>query len=528
MAAQAVEQADAFQAEMNAEANETLTATETAQAESPEGAIEQATNQPTPSQPAKKRRRNAVESAVRIFHEGERITVARRLYRTGDSEYEMNGRACRLRDVQELFAGTGLGAAHYAIIEQGRIGQVLSAKPMDRRALIEEAAGISKFKMRQHSAELKLEASKQNLSRITDILAEIERQQNSLRRQAGRTRRFQKFKHEMRGLMRSVYVVDYRSTNRTLAELESALEAGVMREAEITGSIAQLEEDQSFAAQTSRTAEEKLNETRQIAADINVEVERSRQQHNYLTQQLQSLGTRASQFAKDQAVIAERGQFIRQETSRLREELQGIEQDINAESKSLAEAENDHRAQTESDAGAERTLEDARKKVYDSGTHLERWRQLNRQFVESVDRCDTKLQGLTVERERAAAQAEAAGDQHAQLSFTVEERSERQQQVSEEFAEITTELGIVRRQREEKQAQLTTLQRELTVTEQRLKSLAQLDEKHSYFSEAVQALFSHQSAGAAGAAGATGAAGAAVAAETASPLGFKTMGTLAD
>ncbi|MEO6725856.1 MAG: chromosome segregation protein SMC [Blastocatellia bacterium] len=510
MAAQAAEQAVAFQAEMNAEANAPSIMAETAEASSSEDTIEQITDQPTPSQPTKKRRKTAVESAVRVFHEGERITVARRLYRTGDSEYEMNGRACRLRDVQDLFAGTGLGAAHYAIIEQGRIGQVLSAKPMDRRALIEEAAGISKFKMRQHSAELKLEASKQNLSRITDILAEIERQQNSFRRQAGRARRYQKFKHEMRGLMRSIYVVDYRATNRTLNELESALEAGTAREAEITSSIARLEEDQGVAAQTSRIAEGKLNETRQIAADVNVEVERSRQQHNYLTQQLQSLGTRASQFAKDQGVIAERGQFIGQETSRLREELQRIEQEINAESKSLAEAENDHRAQAESDIVAERRLDEARKKVYDSGTHLERWRQLKRQFVESVDRCDTRLQGLAVERERAAAQAEAAREQHAQLSFTVEERTERQQRVSEEFTEITANLGVARHQREEKQAKLTTLQRELTATEQRLKSLAQLDENHSYFSEAVQALFSRQSA------------------EATNSIGFKTMGTLAD
>src|SRR5262245_36069536 len=132
------------------------------------------------------------KDAPRVFQAGERITVGRRLYRTGESEYEMNGRACRLRDVQDLFAGTGLGAAHYAIIEQGRIGQVLSAKPLDRRSLIEEAAGISKFKMRQHAAELKLEASKQNLARVTDIITEIERQQNSLKRQASRARRYKR------------------------------------------------------------------------------------------------------------------------------------------------------------------------------------------------------------------------------------------------------------------------------------------------------------------------------------------------
>src|SRR5205085_2745871 len=90
---------------------------------------------------------------------GERVTVGRRLYRTGDSEYLMNGRPCLLRDIQDLFAGTGLGGAHYAIIEQGRIGQILSSKPLDRPAPHEQAAGITKFKSRKRTVELKLESA---------------------------------------------------------------------------------------------------------------------------------------------------------------------------------------------------------------------------------------------------------------------------------------------------------------------------------------------------------------------------------
>src|SRR6185436_1663884 len=107
---------------------------------------------------------------------GERVIVGRRLYRTGDSDYLMNGRPCLLRDVQDLFAGTGLGGAHYAIIEQGRIGQIHSSKPLDRRGLIEEAAGITKFKSRKRATELKLESAKQNLTRLNDIISEVERQ----------------------------------------------------------------------------------------------------------------------------------------------------------------------------------------------------------------------------------------------------------------------------------------------------------------------------------------------------------------
>lgn len=511
--AQAAEQAEAYQVQMQAQIQAetgqlpeiTAEEVESTSAVSPEDSTENLSENDQVQQ-VKKRRKTNADPGIRIFHEGERIVIGRRLYRTGESEYEMNGRSCRLRDVQDLFAGTGLGGAHYAIIEQGRIGQVLSAKPTDRRSLIEEAAGISKFKMRQHSAELKLEASKQNLSRVTDILAEIERQQNSLRRQAGRARRYQKFRQETRDLMRSVFVVDFRSMTKILDELETGLENGSTLEAEILASIAQLEENQAVAAQTARNAEESLNETRQIAADINIEVERSRQQQNYLTQQLQSLGARAQQFARDQAVISERTNFIGQETARLKGDLQQTEAEINSESKALADAENDHRQQAERDIEAEKKLEEARKKVYENGTSVERWRQLKRQFTESVDRCDGRLKGLATERQRATAQAETARQQYSELSASIEEMTERQQSVGENLATKVSELGLARRTRDEKQTKLSGLQYDLTATDQRLKSLTQLNEQQSYFSEAVQALFNQK----------------------AQSQTFRTLGTLAD
>jgi len=125
------------------------------------------------------------------------ITITRRLFRSGESEYLINGKMARLRDIQELFMGTGLGPESYAIIEQGRIGQILSSKPLDRRAVIEEAAGISKFKTKRRLAEAKLEGAKQNLTRVFDILEEVTRQVNSLKRQAGKAKRYEELKGEL-------------------------------------------------------------------------------------------------------------------------------------------------------------------------------------------------------------------------------------------------------------------------------------------------------------------------------------------
>src|SRR5262245_21277653 len=176
-----------------------------------------------------------------VVSAGERINIGRRLYRTGDSDYLMNGRLCLLRDIQDLFAGTGLGGAHYAIIEQGKIGQILSSKPLDRRALIEEAAGITKFKSRKRLAELKLESARQNLMRVNDITSEVERQVNSLKRQAQKARRYKRLRDELKALLRVVYRADYYRLSAASEASELALEQARARHTALTTLISQRE-----------------------------------------------------------------------------------------------------------------------------------------------------------------------------------------------------------------------------------------------------------------------------------------------
>src|SRR5436189_758002 len=128
------------------------------------------------------------------------ITVTRRLFRNGDSEYEINKAACRLMDITELFLGTGVGTRAYSIIEQGRIGLIVSAKPEDRRAFIEEAAGITKYKARRKQAERKLEATDQNLLRLSDVVGEVGRRLQGLERQAKRAEKFRELRGELKQL----------------------------------------------------------------------------------------------------------------------------------------------------------------------------------------------------------------------------------------------------------------------------------------------------------------------------------------
>ncbi|MGC2580472.1 MAG: AAA family ATPase, partial [Acidobacteriaceae bacterium] len=153
------------------------------------------------------------------------MVVTRRLFRTGDSEYLLNGKLCRLRDIQDIFMGTGLGPESYAIIGQERIGQLLSSRPHDRRAIIEEAAGITRFKTKKRLAELRLEQAKQNLARVNDIFEEVTRQMASLKRQAAKAERYGKLRDEMRAKLKVVLASRIAQMDARHAELEAEIAA---------------------------------------------------------------------------------------------------------------------------------------------------------------------------------------------------------------------------------------------------------------------------------------------------------------
>ncbi len=147
---------------------------------------------------------NSDGSAPLAFSTFQEIEITRRLYRSGDSEFQINKVPCRLRDVLDFFRDTGIGTRGYAIVEQGRIAEIVSARPEERRILIEEAAGISKYKARRREAERKLEATEQNLLRVSDVLGEIKRQISSLERQAKKAARYKRLRETQRLLEVSI------------------------------------------------------------------------------------------------------------------------------------------------------------------------------------------------------------------------------------------------------------------------------------------------------------------------------------
>src|SRR5262249_47427518 len=184
-----------------------------------------------------KKKRKAEKPEV-VMKPGE-VVVSRRLYRSGQGENLINGGVGRLRDIQEMFMGVGLGPDSYAIIEQGRIGQILSTKPMERRAIIEEAAGVTKFKTKKRLAEAKLESSKLNLARVNDIVVEVEKQLGSLKRQAAKARRYSEIREQMRGIVRQMLAGKARELDAEATRISQSLERMVAEETQYATDIAQ-------------------------------------------------------------------------------------------------------------------------------------------------------------------------------------------------------------------------------------------------------------------------------------------------
>ena len=150
----------------------------------------------------------------------EEVTVTRRLYRSGESEYRINGSSCRLKDINEMFYDTGIGKEGYSIIGQGQIDKILSGKPEERRELFDEAAGIVKFKRRKNTTLKKLEEEQQNLVRVTDILSELTKQLEPLERQSETAKIYLAKRDNLKELDINMFLLEYEHTGNLIRELE--------------------------------------------------------------------------------------------------------------------------------------------------------------------------------------------------------------------------------------------------------------------------------------------------------------------
>jgi chromosome segregation protein len=422
------------------------------------------------------------------FRAGE-IIVTRRLFRSGDSEYLLNGKLCRLRDIQDLFMGTGLGPESYALIEQGRIGQILSSRPTDRRAIIEEAAGITRFKTKKRLAEARLEDAKQNLSRVNDIFEEVTRQMNSLKRQASKAERYARLRDEMRAKLRLVLASKFAQFELQGSELDTQIAAICQEMRQQAEAVQELETELAERTQRGYAIETEIRENSGRLSDIKLEVDRSQAQRRHNEERCNELTVRS---ATSEAELAQ----ARVRLAALEEELDSNRLSLDSAAADLALAQQELEAsqlQATTAAGAltglEQQQEQSRVAILESVASFSDLRNQLTQAEERMAAADREAQRLQAEMAAVRAQAETFGGERGQLAIEFESASQRISSLAEEIAQTRELLELKRRQESEGKNHLDGLRAEYASALGKRGSLEAVIAEHGYSTESVRRLF---------------------------------------
>src|SRR2546427_205032 len=416
------------------------------------------------------------------------ILVSRRYFRSGESEYAINRAPCRLKDITELFLGTGVGTKAYAIIEQGRVDQLINAKPEELRLFIEEAAGTTRFRSRKVAAERKMERTRENLLRVQDILRELERQMASLERQARRAEEYHRIKQELRELDLRVMAVRQRSWSAEVAALSERLAALQAEEAASAKAIHQRPgaSDEAHAARGTneerlRAVEGELTAERLAAAEAQARSEG-------LAERGRELAARAAESGSEAERIAVRLAKLARETAALRAEVDRLSAELPDDEVACAEAEGHLEALAHAGAPLERAVEEGKDALLDALAEEARLRNLAEALRQRRDDLDGRRRRLEDEQralgERLHANARASEAARAAIGRLEGERA-RLMAERQTLGELQRTLGA------EETAQLAVLEQaraEATQLRSRADSLRELQARYEGCTRGVASL----------------------------------------
>jgi chromosome segregation protein len=355
------------------------------------------------------------------------VAITRRVFRDGRSEYRLNGTLCRLRDFHDLFMDTGIGRTAYSIMAQGQIDQILSSKPEERRAVFEEAAGITKFKREKKDALRKLEYTEANLLRVSDVLAEQERRMNSLKRQVAKARRFQSLSTDHR-------VLDTHLAHKRYVEISA-------ERAELTNSIRSLDAQDSHLDRQLPEKEEAVSEARSAARLFESELAELRQQLNEHRNALASAETRIAFNNERKAELEGRISQNHSDISSTREKLAQQEFDFTAANEALdqlnrriAEQEMQLQKQEEQTLNARESRANLEASLRSSRAEANKTQTLIASMQAKIESALSQLEG---NRDRAKQLAE----EEQRLNLGVEEHIAQQSQITALVSETGDKLG---------------------------------------------------------------------------------------
>jgi len=416
------------------------------------------------------------------------VEIGRRLYRSGESEYLINGEVCRLRDVHDLLMDSGLGVKAYAVIEQGKIGQILSSRPAERRALIEEAAGVTKYKARRRTAELKLEAAQQNLTRVDDIIFEVEKQRGALKRQAARARRYKRLREELRRWEQVHLARRHDALAREIESAEVRLTDARARETAAAAKVAEWEATLEGVRLRLTEAESGSTGTREEAHAREMEYGRRQQQVQFDRQQIDLLAQQAEALAVEARDLDARREPARQASELQRQNVGRAREALDVAARLVTQREAEYTETLSAVHAVEQESDATRAAVLSAVTTLAALSQARDNAAAARDRVAADRERLAIESRDLVTEGEraAAAEQQADASLSAA------RQALEEAARARVEaealLAEYRASRESVHLALGTRQRELAAIEARLGSLEELEASRATYGDAARLL----------------------------------------
>src|SRR5579883_1649432 len=411
------------------------------------------------------------------------VTVTRRVFRDGGSEYFINKTPCRLKDIQQLFMGTGVGRTSYSIMAQGNITQILSSKPEDRRMIFEEAAGITKYKAQKKEALRKLEYTEQNLVRVEDLVREVKRQIGSLQRQAGKARRYKQISQELQHLdtqlarhQFDVLQSEIREKQESAEALRNQIEAG-------SANVLRCEDEIALLRERLSELEHEIGALQQRGLELKAETDRHDSRIQFNEERLRELDAQNARALADISQAEERRHIARQEHETVCANLQASESALAGHRSTLESKKEALRSIEESLRARQEALRQAQSQAFSAAQELTRVRN-------ELTALDLQKQGNVVRLEKLSAEKIQLEEERVRLEARLHEFATNVQQ---QKVNVQTQRGTV----EERQARLKEIQEQLNqaAREQdgllqqqaekrsRLNVLEQLQAGHEGFSE---------------------------------------------
>ncbi len=416
------------------------------------------------------------------------VQVTRRLYRSGESEYLINKTPCRLRDVQELFMDTGIGTNAYSLIGQGKIDLILSSRPEDRRFLFEEAAGIIKYKSRKRIAIRKLDAAEQNLLRLRDIIAEVQRQMRSLKRQVNAAIRYREFTDELRELEIRAAWLRFTRFAEGVTGLREKFAVAQNAYEKATAETSQLEARHEELGLSRLEADRLLLARRESVHELDGEMEQAERQIELLRQQIRFSKEQQERAAAEGKELLERAEATAAHVAEVESEIEHTRHEVDAAQGAFEAKQQEHDKATEGVATADAHLEAMRSRAVETMNDRAKAQTELETLAVSISNIESQLQAL-------AERTEGENQRREALTATLNEAESAQAETQRELQQLEAErheVAAAHGAKLDERAQFTderqALRENKSSVEARLRSLRELRDAYEGFATGVRAV----------------------------------------